>query len=164
MNRCASFSLIEIVVTVLILSSLLTLGSLEFQQRREPETFKANIRQLSQFLQAAIRTTTAKGSSRTLTIDTLQGRFSLHPSSGPLDTFILEDGIKLVQCSDSEENTWDDDIIEVNIPTSGIKNSIQMTFEFKDLEPWTLTWKLGGSICSIDQSPEIHWPEEVERF
>lgn len=158
------FSLIEIIVTVLILSSLITFTSLQFQDRQQPEAFKTAARELSVFLHMAWQNTAAQGIDRTLMIDRSRGRIEITPPFHRLDQFQLPEHVEISQVAGAQGDVWEDELIEILLPAQGLEESLQFTLQCKTLSPWTITWKLKGSVCSVDQHPEVHWPHDIERF
>lgn len=158
------FSLVEIVVTVLILSLVITFSTLQFRQSHRPEQLQESARQLSHFLQSSAQLAGLRDAPPMLTIDKETGTFSLVPRVEALDDFQLPDGILVTEIIGAEGSVWEDTLIEIPILAEGLMESLQITLSSEDLTPWTLTWKLKGLVCSVDQTPEIHWPVAVERF
>jgi type II secretory pathway pseudopilin PulG len=165
-QRVSFFSLVEIVVTVLIMAILVTFSTLQFQQSHRPEQLQETARQLSLFLKSsAMRSGLSQDEIPVLLIDREVGTFSLTPKMETLDDFKLPKGILIGDIIGAEGSVWEDeDTVEISLPPQGLQESLQINLYADDLKPWTLTWKLKGLVCSVDQTPDIHWPQSVERF
>lgn len=130
-------------------------------------------RRLSQYLRAVASEASESGSALMVKVDLEKGRFSHtddNGNSGSLRRVVFPEGVSLSQLKGAEGSEYDlsEEFLEIEVPSDGLRESLQFTLNHRDLNDVILTWKLKGRICSVEVEEEgresEHWKDELVRF
>jgi hypothetical protein len=128
------------------------------------ETTLETGRELALYLKSVYHKGQQEGEQQTLTMDCDKCTISLTPSDGNLAQWKCPKNIKLVSVTGVEGFELSSGIGSIDIPMEGLTQSMQFVLAGLDLREVTVTWKLGGLLCEVDDKNVEQWADDVERF